>query len=292
MKKITKAIIPAAGLGTRLLPVTKSIPKELLPIINIPIIQHIVNEAINSKIKQIIIVISRGKETIINYFSQNKKLENILLKKHKDYLYKLVIEARPKCDIKFVYQPEQLGLADAIYCAKKYIKNEPFAVLLGDDVVINKNKPALQQCIDAYYKVRSTVLGVKKVPINDVDKYGIISPTNKSSTKNKLFPINDLIEKPTIKQAPSRYAILGRYVFNYDIFDMIKKTSFDKAHEIQITNSIKLLIENKKQVYAYDFDGYQYDTGNKLGYVKTIIDFALKDQEINKRIRQFINKIK
>ena len=290
MKKITKAIIPAAGLGTRLLPVTKSTPKELLPIINIPIIQHIVNEAINSKIKQIIIVISKNKEAIVNYFSKNKELENTLLKKHKNALHKLVTDAYPKCDIKFVYQPKQIGLANAIYCAKKYINNEPFAVLLGDDIVINKNKPALQQCIDAYYKVKSTIVGVKKVPITSVNKYGIVAPINKSITKSKLFSIIDLVEKPSIKQAPSQFAILGRYIFNYDIFDMIEKTSFDEAHEIQITNSMKLLIQNKKKIYAYIFDGNRYDTGNKLDYVKTIIDFALHDQEISKQIKQFIIK--
>lgn len=290
MKKITKAIIPAAGLGTRLLPITKSIPKELLPIINIPIIQHIVNEAVNSGIKQIIMVISKTKEAIVNYFSINKVLENTLLKKGKNDLHKLVIEAKPKCDIKFVYQDKQLGLADAIYCGKKYIKNEPFAVLLGDDVVVNKNKPALQQCIDAYYKVQSTVVGVKKIMLNNVNKYGIVAPINKQSTKNKLFAINDLIEKPSIKQAPSQYAILGRYVFNYDIFDMIEKTTFDMSHEIQITNSIRLLIKNKKKVFAFNFEGKRYDTGNKLDYVKTIIDFALHDKEICQKIKQFIKE--
>lgn len=289
MKKVTKAVIPAAGLGTRLLPATKAVPKELLPIINIPTIQHIVKEAVDSGIKEILLIVSKGKEALINHFKQDKKLEDKLLAKNKKALYELVHAAGTLAKIKIIYQDKQNGLGDAIYYAKEFAHGEPVAVLLGDDVVVTKKgyKTALGQCIDAYNKTGKSVVGVQPVEMKVVNKYGVVAPAKKVESKKAIFNVVDMVEKPEPAEAPSNLSILGRYVLTYDIFKAIEQTKFDKTGEIQITNALKILCK-KNRVCACNFKGTRYDLGNKFGMVKATIDFALKDDEIKEDVMKFI----
>ncbi|MCQ2748186.1 MAG: UTP--glucose-1-phosphate uridylyltransferase [Mycoplasmoidaceae bacterium] len=287
MPKIAKAVIPAAGFGTRLLPATKAIPKEMLPIINIPTLQYIVEEAANSGIKDLLIIISKGKEEIKKHFSVNQKLEKQLLAKKKLELLKSVRASNKILNIKYVYQDKQLGLGHAIGCAKNFAKGQPIAVLLGDDVVVAKGKTALSQCINTYNKTKCSVVGVQPVEMKVVNKYGVVSPFKKADLSKQEFAVKDLVEKPQPNVAPSNCAILGRYVLTPDIFKAIEKTPKDKSGEIQITNALKILAE-KGKVYACKFKGTRYDLGNKLGMVKATIDFALNDPEINKDVLKYI----
>lgn len=289
MDKVTKAVIPAAGWGTRLLPATKAIPKELIPIINVPTLQYIVKEAADAGIKELLIVISKNKHAIKKHFSRNAQLEKELLAKNKLSLLQEVKASNKMLKIKYVYQDEQLGLGHAIGCAEKFANGKPIAVLLGDDVVVAKT-PALGQCISAYNRTGWSVVGVQEVEDKHVSKYGIVKPVKK--TDSNIFAINDLVEKPSVAEAPSRFAILGRYVLTPDIFQAIKDTPKDKSGEIQITNAIKQLLKNKKHVYACNFDGTRYDLGNKLGVVKATVDFALNDPEIRSDVLKYIKEKK
>lgn len=293
MRKINKAIIPAAGMGTRLLPATKAIPKEMLPIINVPTIQLIVQEAINSGIKNILIVISKSKESIISHFRPNKDLEKILIQRGKKQYADLVKKTGNLAKIDFIYQKKPLGLGHAIGCGQKWTKNEPFAVLLGDDVVLTDKKshvPALKQCINAFYKTNSCIVGVQPVAREVISKYGIVKPVNKKDLSKKIFKLADMVEKPEIKDAPSNYAALGRYIFTKDIFNFIKKTKKDKSGEIQITDALRKMMKTKSGVHSCIFGGTRYDLGNKLGMVKAFIDFALQDSEISNSIKKYLKK--
>lgn len=287
MKKVRKAIIPAAGLGTRLLPATKALPKELLPIINVPTLQYIVEEAIDSGIEEIYIIISRDKTAIKDYFSVNRKLENRLTNTKKDDLLKLVEDTKSDIKIRFIYQFVQKGLGDAIYRAKLFTRREPIAVLLGDDVVIGKGKTALGQCIDAYNRTGCSIVGVQPVEQKFVRKYGIIKPSKKANVNDSVFMVNDLVEKPLAKDAPSNLAILGRYVLTHDVFKAIAKTKKDKSGEIQLTNALKTLAK-KNRVAACNFKGSHYDLGNRLGMVQATIDFALADRRLKSDVLKFI----
>lgn len=291
MKKVTKAVIPAAGLGTRLLPATKAIPKEMLPIINVPTLQYIVQEAADAGIKELLIIISKGKEAIKNHFSPSAKLEADLLAKNKLALLEDVRKSNKILKIKYVYQAKQLGLGHAIGCAKKFANGQPVAVLLGDDVVVTKGKTALAQCIEAYNKTKCSIVGVQPVETKVINKYGIVSPAKKTDANKTIFAIKNLVEKPQPQEAPSNLAILGRYVLTPDIYDAIAKTAKDKAGEIQITNALKFLAKENK-VCACRFTGTRYDLGNKEGMVKATIDFALKDAEIKDDILKFIKEKK
>lgn len=287
MKKVTKAVIPAAGFGTRLLPATKGVAKEMLPIINKPTIQYIVQEAVNSGIKEILIILSEGKESIMTHFGHNTALEANLRVKKKMAMYEEVVALSKLCKIKYVFQKTMLGLGDAIACAKKFAGKDPIAVLLGDDVVVSKGKTALTQCIEAYYKTGSCIVGVQPVEMKVVNKYGIVAPKDKKQTKQPIFAIKDLVEKPDAKDAPSNLAILGRYVLTPDIFKAISATKLDKSGEIQITNALRILL-NTKNIYACSFKGTRYDLGNKLGMVKATIDFALADPEMKADVLKYI----
>lgn len=292
MKKINKAIIPAAGMGTRLLPATKAIPKEMLPIINVPTIQMIVQEAIDAGIKNILIVISKSKEAIISHFRPNKGLEKILVERNKKQYADLVKKTGNLAKIDFIYQKQPLGLGHAIGCCEKWVNNEPFAVLLGDDVVArNKTQePALKQCIDAFYKTNGCVVGIQPVAEEVISKYGIVKPINKKDLTKKIFKLEDMVEKPEVSQAPSNYAALGRYVFTNDIFSFIKKTRRDKSGEIQITDALRAMMKTPHGIYGCVFSGTRYDLGNKLGMVKAIIDFALKDEEISSGVKEYLKR--
>lgn len=287
MNKVTKAVIPAAGWGTRLLPATKAVPKELLPIINVPTLQYIVQEAVDAGIKDILIIVSKEKQAIKNHFSTNAKLEKELLAKKKHSLLEEVRKSSKLANISYVYQDKQLGLGHAIGCAKAFAKGQPIAVLLGDDVVVSKGKTALAQCIDAYKETKASIVGVQAVERKVVNKYGIVTPKNKNETNKSIFAIKGLVEKPDIDKAPSNLAILGRYVLTPDIFAAIAKTAKDKSGEIQITNALKFLLKQGK-VYACNFKGTRYDLGNKLGMVKATIDFALNDPELKTGVLKFI----
>ena len=288
--KITKAIIPAAGLGTRLLPATKAIPKEMLPIINVPAIQLIVEEAVKSGIKDILIVVSQTKNPIIDHFDYNYELQQRLIKKNKKELATMIKKIGDIANIQFIRQKEPLGLGHAIKCGKIFCGNDPFAVILGDDVVKNlpNEKPALKQCIDGFLKTNSCIVGIQKIRKELVNKYGIAIPKSKKKENEKIFTLKDLIEKPTITATMSNYAILGRYVLTNDIFDALEKTKVDKSGEIQLTNALKILIKKGKKINACYFTGKRYDLGSKIGLVSATIDYALDDPEIKNDIIKLI----
>lgn len=294
--KITKAIIPAAGLGTRLLPATKAIPKEMLPIINVPAIQLIVEEAVKSGIKDILIVVSQTKNPIIDHFDYNYELQQRLIKKNKKELAMMIKKIGDIANIQFIRQKEPLGLGHAIKCGKIFCGNDPFAVILGDDVVKNlpNEKPALRQCIETFLKTNSCVVGIQKIKKELVNKYGIVIPKNKKKEVEKIFTLKGLIEKPSITKTISNYAILGRYVLTNDIFEALEKTKVDQSGEIQLTNALKILIKKGKKVSACQFTGKRYDLGSKIGLVSATIDYALDDPEIKndiiKLIKDKVNK--
>jgi UTP--glucose-1-phosphate uridylyltransferase len=288
-KQITKAIIPAAGFGTRFLPVTKAIPKEMLPIIDKPTIQVIIEEAVASGIEEVIIIINDYKPEIKKYFSKNKELETFLSGANKKDLIKEIRSVEHLVKIKYVVQQEQKGLGHAILQAKKLIApGESFAVLLGDDVMINhKGKPVIKQLIDAYDKNKTTILGVQKVKPEDVSKYGIISY---SKRQGRNYQVNGMVEKPDLKKAPSDVAILGRYILTYDIFKLLEKQVPGKGGEIQLTDAIAKLL-NQREVFAYDFEGERFDLGNRAGFVKATLAFALNREDIRDEIKKYLKEI-
>jgi UTP--glucose-1-phosphate uridylyltransferase len=273
--KVKKAIIPAAGLGTRFLPATKAQPKEMLPIVDKPTIQYIVEEAINSGIEEILIVTGRNKRAIEDHFDRSVELELELKKKGNEVLLKQVRDISNLVDIHYVRQKEAKGLGHAIYCARTFVGNEPFAVLLGDDVVDAK-VPCLKQLINVYESYSRTVLGVQEVSPEDVDKYGIV---DFESVSDRLYKVKDLVEKPPKEKAPSNVAILGRYIITPEIFGILEKTKPGSGGEIQLTDALKSL-GKVQQIFAYNFEGKRYDIGSKLGFLQATVEFALKREEL------------
>lgn len=286
--KVRKAIIPAAGLGTRFLPATKAQPKEMLPVVDKPTIQYIVEEAIESGIEDIIIVTGRGKRAIEDHFDKSYELEETLLKKNKQEMLDEVKKISNMANIHYIRQKEARGLGDAIYCASRFIGNEPFAVLLGDDIV-RSEKPCLQQLIEVFNRYSTSVVGVQEVPTEDVNKYGIIHPKN-LDLDGRIISVRNLVEKPSVKDAPSNYAILGRYILQPDIFNILAELPPGAGGEIQLTDAINLLNE-KKEVLAYEFEGKRYDLGDKLGFVKATIDFALERNDIRTDVLTYIESL-
>lgn len=284
--KVKKAVIPAAGLGTRFLPVTKSMPKEMLPIIDKPVIQYVVEEAINSGIEDIIIVTGREKRAIEDYFDDSPELESYLSKKGKDDLLKLVQDVSSLVDIHYVRQKEPLGLGDAILRAEKHIGNNPFAVLLGDDIIVHE-KPCIAQLIENFEKHGRSTIAVEEVSYEMLSSYGIISGR---PVEDSLYVLEDIVEKPAPEDAPSNIGAIGRYVFTPEIFNYIKKAPAGVGGEIQLTDGIRLL-NNVQSVYAYEFKGKRYDTGDKAGYVKAIIDFALRNPFMKEEISEYIVQV-
>lgn len=286
-KKIRKAVIPAAGFGTRFLPITKAISKEMLPIIDVPTIQIIIEEAIEAGINEVLIIVNEDKKDIINYFSSNKKFEKFLIEKGKDNLLVKLKESEKLCNISFAYQKEQKGLGHAILMAKDFVAGEDFAVLLGDDIVVNKNNGATKQLISLYDKYGCTILGVQTVEAADVNKYGIISYSN---FQGREYKVSGMVEKPNFEAAPSNVAILGRYILTNSIFTHLEHQKPGFGGEIQLTDSIFCLLENES-IYAYDFEGKRYDVGDRLGYFKAIIDFALEREDIGQEVKNYLRKI-
>ncbi|HEA4396056.1 TPA: UTP--glucose-1-phosphate uridylyltransferase GalU [Staphylococcus aureus] len=286
MKKIKKAIIPAAGLGTRFLPATKAMPKEMLPILDKPTIQYIVEEAARAGIEDIIIVTGRHKRAIEDHFDSQKELEMVLKEKGKSELLEKVQYSTELANIFYLRQKEQKGLGHAISSARQFIGNEPFAVLLGDDIV-ESEVPAVKQLIDVYEETGHSVIGVQEVPEADTHRYGIIDPLTKNG---RQYEVKKFVEKPAQGTAPSNLAIMGRYVLTPEIFDYLKTQKEGAGNEIQLTDAIERM-NNDNQVYAYDFEGERYDVGEKLGFVKTTIEYALKDDSMREELTRFIKEL-
>jgi UTP--glucose-1-phosphate uridylyltransferase len=286
MKSIKKAIIPAAGLGTRFLPATKAMPKEMLPIVNKPTIQYIVEEAIESGIEDIIIVTGKGKRSIEDHFDHAMELEQNLLEKGKLELLEQVNHSSNLANIHYIRQKEPKGLGHAIWCARKFIGDEPFAVLLGDDIV-RAETPCLKQLIDEYDRISSSVIGVQTVPEEETHRYGIISPTSRDG---RLYKVGSLVEKPKPYHAPSNLAIMGRYVLTSNIFKFLEDQEVGAGGEIQLTDAIEKL-NRIQNVYAYDFKGKRYDVGETSGFIKTTIEFALLDENLKKQIFPFMEEL-
>ncbi|MEY8691656.1 UTP--glucose-1-phosphate uridylyltransferase GalU [Mammaliicoccus sciuri] len=284
--KIKKAIIPAAGLGTRFLPATKAMPKEMLPILDKPTIQYIVEEAARAGIEDIIIVTGKHKRAIEDHFDIQKELETTLYEKGKLELLDRVQYSTELANIFYVRQKEQKGLGHAIYTAKQFIGNEPFAVLLGDDIVESDN-PAIKQLMEQYEATGKSVIGVQTVPETETHRYGIIEP---KSQDERLYEVNRFVEKPEQGTAPSNLAIMGRYVLSPKIFDYLETQTEGSGGEIQLTDAIERLNKDDK-VYAYDFEGQRYDVGEKTGFVKTTIEYALKDEEMRDEIIRYLQSL-
>lgn len=285
--KIKKAIIPAAGLGTRFLPATKATPKEMLPIVDIPTIQYIVQEAIDSGIEEILIIDNKNKPMIKKHFSIDEELEEKLTSSNKMEEVNLIHSIGTMAKISYVQQEEQKGLGHAISFGKEFVNGEPFAILLGDDIVKNRNgDPALKQLIDLYEKEKASVLGVQEVALENVHKYGIVKPVNNGICGNKI-QICDFVEKPKNDLAPSRYAVLGRYVLTPRIFDILEHQEPGKGGEIQLTDAIRKLMDEEK-VFAYCFEGERYDVGDKFGFIKATLDFALDRDDLKDQVMEYI----
>jgi len=283
--KVRKAVIPAAGLGTRFLPATKAQPKEMLPIVDKPTIQYIIEEAIASGIEDILIVTGRGKRAIEDHFDKSYELEDILRRKGETELLSLVENVSNLANVNYIRQKEPRGLGHAIYCARYFIDNEPFAVLLGDDIV-DSQVPCLKQLIDVYNTYNTTVLGVQRVPEEDISKYGIIKC---EGVGDRVYRVDDMVEKPDRDNAPSNVAILGRYIITPDIFTHLENATPGKGGEIQLTDALRKLL-GSSSVYAYDFIGKRYDVGNKLGFLEATVEFALKRDDLRDDFSAYLKK--
>lgn len=283
---IKKAVIPAAGLGTRFLPATKAQPKEMLPIVDKPTIQYIVEEAVHSGIEQIIIVTGRNKRAIEDHFDKSIELELLLHRTEKFEMLEVVEQISNLADIHYVRQKEPLGLGHAILCAKKFMGNDPFAVLLGDDIIDSK-KPALRQMIDKFNQVETSILGCHEVPISEVVKYGIV---HYDERKDDLFKIKHLVEKPSIETAPSTQAIVGRYILTPAIFSMLENVAPDSKGEIQLTDALDQLLK-KETIYSYLIEGNRYDVGDKFGFLQASIEFSLKRPELKEKLEAFLRNL-
>lgn len=285
MQKIRKAVIPAAGFGTRFLPETKAMPKEMLPIVDKPTIQYIVEEICSSGIDQILIISGHAKRAIEDHFDSSPELEQHLYESGKVNLLK---EIRKISDIKihYVRQKYMRGLGDAILCAKDFIDGEPFGVILGDDIVYTGDKePALRQLMDQYDKTGGTVIGCQTVQPEQVSSYGIIDGL--ATDDPNLLKVRDMVEKPSVEEAPSRFAALGRYVITPDVFEILEQTQPGKGGEIQLTDALRVMAHNEA-VYAYNFQGQRYDTGDKLGYLKATVEFALRREDLGPAFKEYL----
>lgn len=289
MKQVRKAIIPAAGLGTRFLPATKALAKEMLPIVDKPTIQFIVEEARKSGIQDIVVVDGKNKRSIEDHFDSNPELEDNLRDKHKDEMLKLVQETTD-INIYFIRQSHPRGLGDAVLTARDFIGDEPFVVMLGDDLnnINNNGTPLTKELIDSYHETGASTLAVMRVPHEDTSKYGVINPSKE--VKPGLFNVTSFVEKPDPKDAPSDLAIIGRYVFTPEIFDVLAKTKPGKSNEIQLTDAINTL--NKTQrVFAHEYKGDRYDVGNKFGWIETNIEYGLNHPEVKDELREYIKEL-
>ena len=285
--QIRKAIIPAAGLGTRFLPATKAQPKEMLPIVDKPTIQYIIEEAVASGIEEILIITGRNKKCIEDHFDKSVELEMELERNNKKELLKLVRDISDMADIHYIRQKEPRGLGDAINCARAFVGNEPFAILLGDDIVYNEDKPCLKQLIDCYNEYKTSILGVQSVNTEDVHKYGIVDGIQ---IEGRVCKVKGLVEKPDIDTAPSTTAILGRYIVTPKIFEILSNTKPGKGGEIQLTDALLELLKHEA-IYAYNFEGRRYDVGDKLGFLQATVEYALRKPELRDDFIDYLKTI-
>ena len=286
-KKIRKAIIPAAGLGTRFLPATKAQPKEMLPIVDKPTLQYIIEEAIESGIEEILIITGRNKKSIEDHFDRSVELELELEHKGKVEMLEMVKSISNMVDIHFIRQKEPKGLGHAIYCAKSFVGNEPFAVMLGDDIVYNEGKPCLRQLMDCYDEYKTSVLGVQTVLDGDVDKYGIVDGLK---IEGNVTKVKGLVEKPSVDEAPGNMAILWRYIITPSIFEILERTKPGKGGEIQLTDAL-LELMSEEAIYAYNFEGRRYDVGDKLGFLEATVEYALRKPELKDAFIEYLKSI-
>lgn len=291
MEKIKKAVIPAAGFGTRFLPFTKAMPKEMLPIVDIPTIEYIVREAMDSGIDEFLIIINEGKECVKTHFGNSLALEKFLEEKNKELELEIIRELPNKIKVEFTYQHKQLGLGHAVLCAKEFAAGEPFALLLGDDVYVGREKPATLQIIEAYEKTGCSILGTLEVPMSDVCKYGICEPLDNNDNAS-LIKLKSVVEKPKIEDAPSNLAIGGRYILTNEIFNYLETQTRGAGGEIQLTDSI-LRLMSEQDVYSLAIDGRRYDIGSKKGFLEATVDFALSRDDLHDAMVEIIkNKYK
>ncbi len=283
---VKKAVIPAAGFGTRFLPATKAQPKEMLPIIDTPVIQYVVQEAVDSGIEDILIISGKGKRSIEDHFDRNFELESRIVEKEEEALYTQLRHIENMANIHFIRQKELNGLGDAIYYARFHCRNEPFAVLLGD-TILGSVIPVTQQVIDTYEQYGHSVIAVETVPKDKVDRYGIVGGEMLSQ---KVLKLNEMVEKPEINKAPSNLAIAGRYILTPDIFPALEKTERGKGNEIQLTDALRILL-NQEDIMATIIEGKRYDIGNKLDFLKTTVEFALKRKEFAEPFGEFLKKM-
>jgi UTP--glucose-1-phosphate uridylyltransferase len=281
--KVKKAVIPAAGLGTRFLPATKAQPKEMLPIVDKPTIQHIIEEAVASGIEEILIITGRNKRAIEDHFDKSVELEQQLRDTGKKDMLKMVEDISNMAEIYYIRQKEPKGLGHAISCARTFVGDEPFAVMLGDDVVYSQ-KPCLKQLIECYNEYKTTILGVQQVAREDVYKYGIVDG---KYIEDNVYKVKGLVEKPKVEEAPSNIAILGRYIITPKIFEMLSTIKPGKGGEIQLTDALRELA-SKEAIYAYNFEGRRYDVGDKLGFLQATIEFALRKEEIKDEFEKYL----
>ncbi|MEG0963325.1 MAG: UTP--glucose-1-phosphate uridylyltransferase GalU [Lachnospiraceae bacterium] len=283
---VRKAIIPAAGLGTRFLPATKAQPKEMLPIVDKPTIQYIIEEAVLAGIQDIIIVTGRNKRSIEDHFDRSIELELELEKSQKTEILEMVKGISEMANIHYIRQKEPRGLGHAILAARHFIGEEPFAVLLGDDVVISK-QPCLGQMLDVFHEYQTSILGVQTVPHEVVNKYGIIAG---KQVDERVYKVRDMVEKPSLEEAPSNVAVLGRYIITPEIFSFLETQDAGKGGEIQLTDALKRLAK-EQAMYAYDFKGHRYDVGSKVGFIQANLEFALRSDELKEEMKEYLNKL-
>lgn len=286
MSRVKKAVIPAAGMGTRFLPATKALPKEMLPIIDRPIIQYVIEEAVAAGIEDIIIITGRGKRAIEDFFDRSLELEYFLQQKGQQNPLDMIRKISNLADIHYVRQKEPLGLGHAIYQAKRHVDNKPFAVLLGDEI-FRSPVPATKQLIDCYKCTGASILAVRPVEVNQVSKYGIIRPHIEESG---LIKVLELVEKPPLEKAPSNLAIIGRYVIEPQIFDILENISPGYNGEIQLTDALQALIPTR-DIYAVEVRGNRYDVGDQLGYLKAMVEFALERDDLGKKFKEFLKEM-
>jgi UTP--glucose-1-phosphate uridylyltransferase len=291
VKKVRKAVFPAAGLGTRFLPATKAQPKEMLPIVDKPIIQYGVEEALAAGCDQIIIITGRGKTAIEDHFDVSYELEKMLEERGKFELLSVVRQISDMIHVAYVRQKEALGLGHAVLMARELVGDEPFAVLLADDV-IDARVPCLKQMIDVYEQTGGSVLATQHVSGAAISAYGVLdaSPAEQAEFGGRLFEVRNLVEKPKLEDAPSDLAIIGRYVLTPAIFDMLERTPLGTGGELQLTDGIRMLLQ-KEKVYGYCFDGKRHDAGDKLGFLKATVEFALKRSELSEQFREYLKSL-
>ncbi len=289
MKRIRRAVFPAAGLGTRFLPATKAQPKEMLPLVDKPIIQYAVEEAVSAGLETLIIITGRGKNAIEDHFDVSFELEKILEKRENSGLLNLVRAVSDMVHIAYVRQKEALGLGHAVLVARDLIDDEPFAVLLGDDIV-EAEIPCIRQLMDIYDRYNSSVVAIMEVPVEEVQRYGIIRGVPVPNSENRVYEVHDLVEKPKIEDAPSNFAIIGRYILTPAIFDALVSTERGSGGEIQLTDGLRQLL-TKERIMAYRFHGKRHDAGDKLGFLQATVEFALKNEELGPAFRAYLRNL-